>query len=106
VDLFVPEKLGAARHALAALEGVRVFPAKDVPSPSSYDLVITDEPVPAQAPLVCTFGYVPDELKATVSIDKTSAGVVDWRREARLLEHVSFNDVILPRVAGRGERGG
>ncbi len=94
VDVFVPEKLGAVRHAIAAMEGVRVFPVADTPSPSSFDLVITDEVVPAHAPLVCTVGYVPEELKASVTIDKTSSGVVDWRRDARLLEHVSFNDVI------------
>ena len=53
-----------------------------------------DEPMPVQAPLVCTMGFVPEELRTTVSIEKASAGVVDWRREARLLEHVSFNDVV------------
>jgi hypothetical protein len=94
LDIFVPEKLAAFRHALAAMEGVRVYPANNVPSPSTYDLLIVDEPTPASATLTCTVGIVPDEVKALVSIEKASSAAVDWRRDAPLLEHVSFNDVI------------
>jgi hypothetical protein len=94
LDVFVPENLGTFRHALAPLEGVRLFPARDVPAPSSYDLAITDQAEIPPARLTCTIGFVPENLKSAVTIEKKSVGVVDWRRESPLLQHVSLDEVL------------
>ena len=94
LDIFVPESLGAFRHALAALDGLRIFPAKDTPSPSSYDLAIVDKADSPPARLVCTVGIVPDDLKALVTLEKKSVVAIDWRRESPLLQHVSFDEVL------------
>lgn len=94
LDVFVPESLGAFRHALAALDGLRIFPAKDTPSPSSYDLAIVDKADAPPARLTCTVGIVPDDLKTLVVIEKKSVTAIDWRRESPLLQHVSFDEVL------------
>jgi hypothetical protein len=94
LDVFVPESLGAFRHALAALDSLRIFPAKDTPSPSSYDLAIVDKADAPPARLTCTVGIVPDDLKTLVAIEKKSVTAIDWRRESPLLQHVSFDEVL------------
>jgi hypothetical protein len=94
LDVFVPEKLALFRHALAALDGIRVFPSADTPSPGSFDLAITDAPGAPPALLVCTVGFIPEELAPLVSMEKTSVTAIDWRRESPLLQHVSFDEVI------------
>ena len=94
LDVFVPESLGAFRHALAALDSRRIFPAKDTPSPSSYDLAIVDKADAPPARLTCTVGIVPDDLKTLVAIEKKSVTAIDWRRESPLLQHVSFDEVL------------
>ena len=94
LDVFVPESLGAFRHALAALDGLRIFPAKDTPSPSSYDLAIVDKADAPPARLTCAVGIVPEDLKALVSIEKKSVTAIDWRRESPLLQHVSLDEVL------------
>jgi Ca-activated chloride channel homolog len=102
LDIYVSESLASFRHALGAFEGVRIFPVADAPSPSSYDLLITDQPDVRPTRVVCTVGYVPDDLKAVVGLEKGSTGVVDWRRESEILQHVSFDEVVFldtPRIA-------
>lgn len=94
LEVFVPEKLGAVRHALAVMDGLRVYPAKDAPSPSRYDLAFVEEPGTMAATLLCTMGFVPEELSALVAMEKTTSGAVDWRRDNPLLEHVSFDETI------------
>jgi hypothetical protein len=97
LDVFVPESLAAFRHALAALDGIRIFPSKDTPSPGAFDLAITDSPATqksASALLTCTVGFVPDDIAALVSIGKKSVAAIDWRRESPLLQHVSLDEVI------------
>ena len=94
LDVFVPESLAAFRHALAALDGLRIFPAKDTPSPSSYDLAIVDKADAPPARLTCTVGIVPEDLKTLVTTEKKSVGAIDWRRESPLLQHVSFDEVL------------
>ena len=96
LDVFVPESpsLAAFRHALAALDGIRIFPRKDTPSPSSFDLTITDVPGAPPALLLCTTGFVPEDMAALVTIAKKSVAAIDWRRESPLLQHVSLDEVI------------
>ncbi len=94
LDVFVPESLAAFRHALAALDGLRIFPSKDTPSPSAFDLAISDKTGAPPALLLCTTGFVPEDVAPLVSIAKKSAAAIDWRRESPLLQHVSLDEVI------------
>ena len=96
LDVFVPESLATFRHALAALDGLRIFPSKDTPSPSSYDLAFIEKADDSRlsAQVLCSVGYVPEELRALVSMEKKSVAAIDWRRESPLLQHVSLDEVI------------
>ena len=94
LDVFVPESLAAFRHALAAIDGLRIFPAKDAPSPGTYDLAISDKPDAPPALLLCTTGFVPEDCAALVSLAQKSTAAIDWRRDSPLLQHVSLDDVI------------
>ncbi len=94
LDVFVPESLATFRHALAALDGIRIFPSRDTPSPSTFDLAISDKPGAPPALLLCTTGFVPEDMGPLVSIAKKSVAAIDWRRESPLLQHVSFDEVI------------
>ena len=94
LDVFVPETLTAFRHALAALEGLRIFPSKDMPSPSTFDLSISDKPGAPPALVLCTAGFVPEDAAALVSLTQKSSAAIDWRRESPLLQHVSLDEVL------------
>jgi hypothetical protein len=94
LDVFVPESLSIFRHALAALDGLRIFPSKDTPSPGAFDLAIADKPDAPPARVLCTAGVVPEDITALVTIGQKSATAIDWRRESPLLQHVSFDEVI------------
>jgi hypothetical protein len=94
LDVFVPESLAPFRHALAALDGLRIFPAKDTPSPSAFDLAISDKPGAPPALLLCTAGFVPEDAAALVSLAQKSTAAIDWRRDSPLFQHVSLDDVI------------
>ena len=96
LDVFVPESLAAFRHALAALDGLRIFPSKseDGPSPGTFDLAITDAPGAPPALVLCTTGFVPEDAAALVSLAQKSTAAIDWRRDSPLLQHVSLDEVI------------
>ena len=104
--------LASWRHALVAMPTVRLFPEPESASPTrkpsapegrtpaadgSYDLVITDreEDLAIAARTYLTVGFVPAELRALVSIEPNGTQVVDWRRNATLLQHVELSDLIL-----------
>lgn len=95
LDVYVPESLATFRHALGSIEGIRVLPAANVASPSSYDLVITDQQTDAfPAWVICTMGFVPPEIASLVQIEPKSVGAIDWRRESPLLQHAGLEEVI------------
>ncbi|MEQ1862681.1 MAG: VWA domain-containing protein [Chthoniobacteraceae bacterium] len=104
LSAFVPETLASARHALAAIEGVVLYPGPDGATQSGYDLVVTDREADLALParVVASFGLVPEELRALVTIEKSNAQAIDWRRDTPALQHVSLEDVLLaddPRFA-------
>lgn len=97
LDVFVPENLAPFRQALGGLDGLRLFPQKDVPSPSSFDLAIGDTKTVPTAVVTCSLGELPEELKPLVTMRKDpaqSVRAIDWRRESPLLQYVSFDEVL------------
>ncbi len=95
--VWVPENLAGYRHALAALEGLELFPAPGATPPPGFDLAIIDreedlKKTPAR--LRCTLGLVPADLRPLLSIEKQNSQAIDWRRDAPLLQHVTLRDVL------------
>ncbi|HUT37281.1 MAG TPA: BatA and WFA domain-containing protein [Planctomycetota bacterium] len=96
--VYAAPSLASWRHALAAMPTVRLFPEEGTTaSETSYDLVITDreDDLALGARTLLTVGLVPAELSALVAIDQQGTQVVDWRRNATLLQHVELSDLIL-----------
>jgi hypothetical protein len=94
--VFAHQDMYAVRHALSGLEQTDVYPDDEgVGSSARYDLVISDrrEDAILEAPVSVFIGFVPDDLKSTVSIGTGSAVIVDWERSAPLLQHVYLGDV-------------
>ena len=94
LDVFVPESLAPFRHALAAMDGLRIFPNKETPSPAAFDLAISDKPDAPPSLVLCTAGFVPQDATALVSLTQKTSTAIDWRRESPLLQHVSLDEVI------------
>jgi Ca-activated chloride channel family protein len=96
LSTFVPESLGSTRHAIAAIDGVELYPGTGGEKLSGYDLVITDREADLATParVLGTYGLVPEDLRSLVSIEKEPAHAIDWRRDHPLLQHVSLEDVV------------
>ncbi len=86
----VPDSMQPWRHALAAIGGL-VFAKKDA------DLLISDNPadLDTAAPTRCFTGLVPPALSDLLKIEPEPAEVIDWRRDANLLQHVELGDSII-----------
>ncbi len=97
LTVFCPATLETFRHALAGLPGVLVEPAEDGSTKlDSYDLVITDALAEAarEASTYLFVGVVPPDLEGQVALERDQAAeVVDWKRDATLLQHVQLRDV-------------
>ncbi len=96
MDVLVPESLGGIRRALSTLEGLRIFPMKDTPSPSSFDLLFaeTADALKTPARLGVGVGFVPEEFAELVKVAKGNGVAIDWRRDSPLLQHMSFDEVL------------
>ena len=94
--VFVPERLGSFRHALATMENLTLFPRKDATSPPGYDLLISDEAADLALParVRCGIGVLPPDAAKFITMEKQSAIAIDWRRDSPLLQHVTLADVI------------
>lgn len=97
LSIFVPASLPAFRHALTAIPDVALFPDESGAKQSGYDLVISDQGADLELPAraLCSAGLVPPELGKLLTLGAESSRVIDWRRDAPLLQHVSFEDVVL-----------
>lgn len=94
--VFCPETLPAVRHALRGMEGIQVEPVAGQPmSTAVYDLVISDSlaDLAREATTYLTIGQLPQDLVGKVTIQESNATVVDWKRDAPLLQHVQMLDV-------------
>lgn len=97
LSIFVPASLPAFRHALGAIANVALFPDESGAKQAGYDLVISDQVADLELPAraLCSAGLVPAELAKLLSLGTENIRVIDWRRDSPLLQHVSFEDVIL-----------
>ncbi len=98
VDVYCPGELTTFRHALEALEGVDVFPLADGSvNAAEFDLLISDKSADAQksAGVSVLIGVVPDDLKELITIEDQQAEVIDWQRDAQILQHVQLKEVVI-----------
>jgi len=108
--VFVPKSLVSYRHALQGMQNILLFPQETSDEASgAFDLVISDRPadmsLTARARL--SVGFIPSELQRFIEFGTNGSAVVDWRRDAPVLQHVELADLAMldqPRfTAGAGE---
>lgn len=103
--VFVPRSLASYRLALQGIPGLRLFPQETGDEAGgAFDLVISDRPqdmnIAARTRL--SVGFVPFELQRIIELSTNGAAVVDWRRDAPVLQHVQLADLVVldqPRFA-------
>ncbi len=98
VDVYCPGELNTFRHALEALEGVEVFPLADGSvNATDFDLLVSDKADDAQksAGVSLLIGVVPEDLKDLITIKDEQAEVIDWQRDAQILQHVQLKEVVI-----------
>ncbi len=110
--VFVPRTLVTYRLALQGIQDIQLFPQTTSDDASgSFDLVISDRPQDMNlvARTKLSVGFVPEELQRFVELGTNGSSVVDWRRDAPLLQHVQLADMVVldePRFvqnAGEGD---
>lgn len=106
LNVYCEPELRTYRHALAAMSGVDLFPddaGND--TPGAYDLVITESTsnLTQSAAVSLLVGAIPAELQGLLSIRDEPTEVVDWVRNAQILQHVQMKDVIISQTPVRGE---
>ncbi|MFO1006386.1 MAG: VWA domain-containing protein [Planctomycetaceae bacterium] len=98
LQVFCPETLPAFRHALKGQPGLRLDPPDGKPSElATYDLVITDSlaDLAREATTYLTIGQIPKELDGKLTIQDGNATVVDWKRDAPIMQHVQLREVLM-----------
>jgi Ca-activated chloride channel homolog len=106
LTVFCPTSLGSYRHALRGAPGILVEPSEDGSAKlGAYDLVITDSIEDAAREGMCYLfvGVIPPDLAAMVKVQPGLSEVVDWKRDATLLQHVQLRDVQVMDVPTRAE---
>ena len=106
LDIYCPPTLPAWRHAIDGLEGLRLDPPPGGTSVSAiHDLVITDTltDLARGAAMTVVVGQIPKDLTDRISIQEGEAEVVDWVRNADLLQHVRLKEVRISGVPTRAK---
>jgi hypothetical protein len=94
--VYCAASLATYRHALSQMPGILLDPdAKGVSTLDTYDLVISDtaDDLNKEAATFVLVGAIPPDLQPLVTVETGLADVVDWKREAPLLQHVQLRDV-------------
>ena len=109
--VFVPKSMGSYRQALQGIAGIQLFPQQTEDEASgAFDLVISDRPqdMSLAARTRLSVGIIPPELQRFVEAGTNGSGVVDWRRDAPVLQHVQLADLVVldqPRFAANAGEG-
>jgi von Willebrand factor type A domain/Aerotolerance regulator N-terminal len=109
--VFVPQSLPSYRLALRGIEDIRLFPQDtDDETTGGFDLVMSDRPrdLDIAARTRLSVGFIPPELQRFIELGTNGSAVVDWRRDAPVLQHVQLADLVVldqPRFAGNAGEG-
>lgn len=109
--VFVPKTMPSYRLALKGITGIELFPQQTSDETSgAFDLVISDRAqdmsLPARTRLSVSF--IPPELEHFVETGTNGSTVVDWRRDAAVLQHVQLSDLVVldqPHFTGNAGEG-
>lgn len=96
--VFVPKSLAAYRLAMQGIAGVELFPQQTSDDASgAFDLIISDRPqdMSLAARTKLSVGIIPTELQRLVELGTNGTTVVDWRRDAPVLQHVQLADLVV-----------
>ncbi len=94
--VYCATSLATYRHSLSGLEGLIMEPSpQGEESLSSYDLVITDtlDDLSKDSTTYFFVGVIPADLRELITVQTDLAEVVDWKRDAPLLQHVQLKEV-------------
>lgn len=95
--VYAPPQLGSFRRALAATQGIDLFPKPKQPEQRSvpYDLVISDKSVDAGliASVCFLVGVTPDDAESLVEPASVLTKFLHWDRTTPLLRHMQLRDV-------------
>lgn len=109
--VFVPKSLVSYRRALQGIQGLQLFPRETGDEASGgFDLVISDRPQDLElaARTRLSVGFIPPELQRFIELGTNGSAVVDWRRDAPVLQHVQLADLVVldqPRFADNADEG-
>ena len=98
LQVFCPETLAAFRHALKGIPGIQLDPPDGKTSElATYDLVITESnaDLARESTTYLTVGPVPKELEGKLTIGAGNVTVIDWKRDAPLMQHVQLREVLM-----------
>jgi len=110
--VFIPKSMVSYRLALQGLAGIELFPQDSGDEASgAFDLVISDraQDLSLKARTRLSVGFIPADLQRFVETGTNASAVVDWRRNADVLQHVELSDLVVlnqPRFkanAGEGD---
>ena len=109
--VFVPKSLVSYRRALQGIQGIQLFPQETGDEASgAFDLVMSDrlEDMNMAARTRLSVGFIPPDLQRYVELGTNGSSVVDWRRDAPVLQHVQLADLVVldqPRFAANAGEG-
>lgn len=101
LTVYCPKNLRTFRHAFQALEGALVEPNEDDEAfQSEYDLVVSDKQEDLDRPSAVSLfiGMVPEKLREQITVEEENSEVVDWMRDAQILQHVMLKDVVISQL--------
>src|ERR1039457_4390748 len=96
--VFVPKSLVTYRRALQGVQGIQLLPQETSDEASgAFDLVMSDRPQDMEiaARTRLSVGFIPPELQRFIELGTNGSSVVDWRRDAPVLQHVQLADLMV-----------
>lgn len=97
LNVYCPPELATARHALRAIQGIRLFPNDRETPPLEYDLLIGDARSDLEKSATVRLLIGPETLPPAVSdllsVVPEADEFVDWQRTHPLLQHIRFYQV-------------
>lgn len=109
--VFVPKSLPSYRLALQGIPGIQLFPQETSDDASgAFDLVMSDRPqdLNLTARTRLSVGIIPPDLERYIEMGTNGSTVVDWVRDAPVLQHVQLSDLVVldqPMFAGNAGEG-
>ena len=104
--VYCSPELATYRHSLNALEGIVIDPNDEGEALlNSYDLLVSnsEDDLTRDATTYLFVGVIPEDIASLVSIEFNLAEVVDWKRDAPLLQHVQLKEVQISDLPIRAE---